>query len=88
MPAKVEIYTKFACPYCFRAKLLLEQKGVDYQEFDATGGPVRAEMLDRANGGTTVPQIFIDGLHIGGCDDMQVLDSAGKLDALLAGSAA
>jgi glutaredoxin 3 len=88
MSAKVEIYTKFACPYCFRAKLLLEQKGVAYEEFDASGGPRRDEMLARANGGTTVPQIFIDGQHVGGSDDLAALNHAGKLDAMLAGPAA
>jgi glutaredoxin 3 len=88
MTAKVEIYTKFACPYCFRAKLLLENKGAAYEEMDASGGPNRDEMLARANGGTTVPQIFIDGVHVGGCDDLVALDKAGKLDPMLAGAAA
>jgi glutaredoxin 3 len=88
MSAKVEIYTKFACPYCFRAKLLLEKKGVEYQEFDASGGPLREEMLTRSNGGSTVPQIFIDGQHVGGSDDLAALDRSGKLDAMLAGNAA
>lgn len=87
MVAKVEIYTKFACPYCFRAKLLLEDKGVDYEEFDASGGPRREEMLARSNGRTTVPQIFIDGTHVGGSDDLAALDRSGKLNAMLAGSA-
>jgi glutaredoxin 3 len=88
MSAKVEIYTKFACPYCFRAKLLLEQKGAAYEEFDASGGSRRDEMLARANGGSTVPQIFIDGQHVGGSDDLAALNHAGKLDAMLAGTAA
>ena len=88
MTAKVEIYTKFACPYCFRAKLLLENKGAEYQETDASGGPNRDEMLARSNGSTTVPQIFIGGVHVGGCDDLVALDRAGKLDAMLAGSPA
>lgn len=83
--AKVEIYTKAFCPYCTRALKLLAAKGVDPQEFDITmGGPQRAEMLARANGRTTVPQIFIDGAHIGGSDDLAALDRAGKLDPLLA----
>jgi glutaredoxin 3 len=86
MTAKVEIYTKFACPYCFRAKLLLEQKGVAFQEFDAAGGPLREEMLARSNGRTTVPQIFIDGMHVGGCDDLMALNNSGKLDPMLAGA--
>ena len=83
--AKVEIYTKAFCPYCTRALKLLGAKGVEPQEFDITmGGPQRAEMLERANGRTTVPQIFIDGAHIGGSDDLAALDRAGKLDPLLA----
>ena len=88
MTAKVEIFTKFACPYCFRAKLLLENKGAAYTETDASGGPNRDEMLSRSNGSTTVPQIFIDGAHIGGCDDLMALDRAGGLDPLLAGNTA
>ena len=88
MPAKVEIYTKFACPYCFRAKLLLENKGAPSEETDASGGPNREEMLARANGSTTVPQIFINDIHVGGCDDLIALDHAGKLDPILAGNAA
>ena len=83
--AKVEIYTKAFCPYCTRALKLLAAKGVELEEFDITmGGPQRAEMLERANGRTTVPQIFIDGAHIGGSDDLAALDRAGKLDPLLA----
>jgi glutaredoxin 3 len=88
MTSKVEIYTKFACPYCFRAKLLLEQKGTEYEEYDASGGPRRDEMLARANGRTTVPQIFIDDHHVGGCDDLVALNNSGKLDPMLAGAAA
>lgn len=88
MTAKVEIYTKFACPYCFRAKLLLEQKGAGYEEYDAGGGARREEMLARSNGRTTVPQIFIDGQHVGGSDDLAALDNAGKLDPMLARAAA
>lgn len=83
--AKVEIYTKFLCPYCTRAKALLKDKGVVIEEYDITmGGPKRAEMLQRASGRTTVPQIFIDGRHIGGSDDLAALDRAGGLDPLLA----
>jgi len=82
--AHVEIYTKAFCGYCTRAKALLTSKGVDFEEFDITmGGPKRAEMLERANGGTTVPQIFIDGAHVGGSDQLAALDRAGRLDALL-----
>jgi glutaredoxin 3 len=81
---KVEIYTKMFCPYCTRAKSLLTAKGVDFEEYDISlGGPKRTEMLDRSNGGYTVPQIFIDGRHVGGSDDLAALDRAGKLDALL-----
>jgi len=80
----VEIYSKAFCPYCIRAKSLLKGKGVPFEEHDITmGGPRRAEMIQRAQGRTTVPQIFIDGAHIGGCDDLVALDRAGKLDPLL-----
>lgn len=83
--AKVEIYTKAFCPYCTRAKNLLAAKGAEYEEYDITmGGPKRAEMLERAPGRTTVPQIFIDGKHIGGSDDLAALDRQGGLDPLLA----
>ena len=83
--SKVEIYTKWGCPYCASAKALLDRKGVAYTEYDITmGGPKRAEMLERANGGSTVPQIFINGQHVGGSDDLAALERAGKLDALLA----
>jgi glutaredoxin 3 len=82
--ATIEIYTKAFCPYCHRAKALFDGKGVSYEEVDITmGGPRRGEMIDRAGGRTTVPQIFIDGRHVGGCDDLHALDSAGKLDPLL-----
>jgi glutaredoxin 3 len=83
--ARIEIYTKFLCPYCTRAKSLLKGKGVDFEEYDITmGGPRRAEMLERSHGRTTVPQVFIDDRHIGGSDDLAALDRAGKLDPLLA----
>lgn len=83
--AKVEIYTKMFCPYCARALKLLRSKGVEIEEFDITmGGPKRAEMLSRSNGRTTVPQIFINGAHVGGSDDLAALESAGKLDPMLA----
>lgn len=81
---KVEIYSKFACPYCVRAKMLLKRKGVEFEEYDITlGGPKRAEMLERAPGARTVPQIFIGDVHVGGSDDLAALDRAGKLDPLL-----
>ncbi len=83
---KVEIYTKFACGYCVRAKHLLDRKGVDYTEYDITlGGPKRAEMLERAPNAMTVPQIFIGEYHVGGSDDLAALEREGKLDALLPG---
>ena len=83
--ARVEIYTKIFCGFCSSAKRLLDGKGVEFEEYDISlGGPKRAEMLQRANGRTTVPQIFIDGVHVGGCDDLHALDDAGKLDLMLA----
>ena len=83
--AKIEIYTKAFCPYCYRAKALLDSKGVEYEEIDISmGGPRRAEMIQRADGRTTVPQIFIQGKHIGGSDDLAALDRQGGLDPLLA----
>jgi glutaredoxin 3 len=85
MTQRVEIYTKAFCPYCHRAKALLGQKGVEFTEYDVTmGGPKRTEMLERAPGRSTVPQIFIGDAHIGGCDDMVALDRDGRLDAMLA----
>jgi len=86
---RVEIYTKFGCPYCFRATRLLDEKGVAYEEYDINTVPgKRAEMLDRAPGRTTVPQIFIDGRHVGGSDDLAELDRTGRLDAMLEGEGA
>ncbi len=83
---KIEIYTKFLCPFCTRAKALLGAKGASYEEIDITmDGTARTVMMDRANGRNTVPQIFIDGRHIGGCDDLTALDAQGGLDPLLAG---
>ena len=83
--ASVVIYTREFCGYCARAKSLLESKGVDYVEYNATLAPEkRQEMIGKSNGGTTFPQIFIDERHVGGCDDLHALDRAGKLDALLA----
>ncbi len=82
--AKVEIYTKWGCPYCVRAKALLDGKGISYTEYDITlGGPKRAEMQERVPGAMTVPQILIDDQAVGGCDDIHALDRAGKLDPLL-----
>ena len=83
--AKVEIYTKAFCPYCTRAKRLLQSKGVTFEEYDiGMGGSKRQEMIQRANGRTTVPQIFIDDRHMGGSDDLAALDRQGGLDPLLA----
>ena len=83
--ARVEIYTRMFCGYCSSAKRLLDGKGVAYEEYDLSlGGPKRAEMIERANGRSTFPQIFIDGVHVGGCDDLHALDDAGKLDPMLA----
>lgn len=83
--AKVEIYTKSGCPYCARAKALLDGKRVKYDETEILSNPgAREEMLGRSNGRSTVPQIFIDGEHIGGSDDLAALESGGRLDALLA----
>jgi glutaredoxin 3 len=82
--AKVEIYSSFFCGYCARAKRLLDKKGVAYEEYDLMRHPGRrAEMEERAGGGRTVPQIFIDDRPIGGSDELAELDQEGKLDALL-----
>jgi Glutaredoxin, GrxC family len=82
--AKVDIYTREFCPFCVRALKLLDSKGVSYTHIDAGMDPdKRKEMIQRANGGSTYPQIFVGDIHIGGCDDMFALERAGKLDALL-----
>ena len=84
--AQVEIYTKMFCGFCYSAKRLLDAKSVAYEEFDVTmGGPKRAEMIQRANGLTSVPQIFIGDTHVGGCDELHALEEGGRLDPLLAG---
>lgn len=81
----VEIYTSPLCGYCHAAKRLLNQKGVEYSEIDVWAAPDRKpEMIQRANGRRTVPQIFIGETHVGGCDDLFALENGGKLDALLA----
>ncbi len=84
--ANVEIYTKMTCGYCMMAKRLLKRKDVSFTEIPVGGGNREKldEMMKRSNGGRTVPQIFIDNEHIGGFDDMNALDQAGKLDPLLA----
>ncbi|MFU8865778.1 MAG: glutaredoxin 3 [Rhodobacterales bacterium] len=82
----VEIYTSPLCGYCHAAKRLLTQKGVTFTEVDVLSNPDRKpEMIQRANGGRTVPQIFVGETHVGGCDELYALDKAGKLDALLQG---
>jgi len=84
MPAKVEIYTWSSCPFCIRAKALLKKKGVEFTEYCIDGDELaRAKMSDRANGRTSVPQIFINDQHIGCCDDIYVLDRSGGLAPLL-----
>lgn len=83
--ATVEIYTTPICGFCHATKRLLAAKGVSYSEVDVMADPSRrAEMTQRSNGGRTVPQIFIGDMHVGGNDDLQALERAGKLDALLA----
>lgn len=89
MAATVEIYTKFTCPYCSRAKRLLDSKGVKYQEYDISmDRQKRDEMTARVPGSRTVPQILIDNVPIGGSDDLVALQDLGKLDILLAGKGA
>ena len=82
--ARVEIYTKWGCPYCVAAKALLKGKGVAFTEYDITmGGPKRDEMMSRVPGARTVPQILIDDVAVGGSDDIHALDRQGRLDPLL-----
>ena len=82
--SNIEMYTTQVCPYCVRAKDLLKRKGQSVTEYRVdSDDALRDEMLKRANGKRTVPQIFIDGVHVGGCDDLYALDSAGKLDGML-----
>lgn len=84
--ADIVIYTKDYCPYCHAAKDLLKSKGAVFTEIDILKHPERrSEMVEKAGGRTTVPQIFIAGRHVGGCDDLHALDAAGRLDPLLAG---
>jgi glutaredoxin 3 len=83
---RVEIYTTRSCPYCLAAKALLTRKGVKFEETDVGADPsLRMAMTQRAGGRRTVPQIFIGGKHLGGCDDIHALDHLGRLDTLLAG---
>lgn len=82
---RVEIYTTRTCPYCIAAKALLSRKGITFEETDVGAEPgLRAEMMQRAGGRRSVPQIFIGGEHVGGSDELHALDRAGKLDPLLA----
>ncbi|NFV81957.1 glutaredoxin 3 [Magnetospirillum aberrantis] len=82
--ADIEIYTTLVCPYCVRAKRLFDKKGVTYREIDVShDGGLREAMTARAGGRRTVPQIFIDGEHVGGCDDLYALDAQGGLDSKL-----
>jgi glutaredoxin 3 len=82
--AAVELYTTPYCPYCIAAKQLLRRKGIDFRDIDVAGRPeLRAEMMTRAGGRHTVPQIFVGTTHVGGCDDLYALDEAGELDPLL-----
>jgi glutaredoxin 3 len=86
MSAKVEIYSSAFCGYCARAKSLLRRKGVDFVEYDVLERPeLREQMVARSGGRTSVPQIFADGKHLGGSDDIHALDAEGKLDPILAG---
>jgi glutaredoxin 3 len=86
MAANIEIYTWASCPFCIRAKDLLSRKGITFTEYSIDGDErARAAMAERANGRRSVPQIFINNQHIGGCDDIYALEAEGKLDALLKG---
>lgn len=88
MAARVEIYTSPFCGYCARAKSLLSRKGVDFIEYDVlSDSSKRDEMMARSDGRSTVPQIFIDDVGIGGCDELHGLDSEGRLDPMLTGGA-
>jgi glutaredoxin 3 len=85
--ARIEIYTSMLCGYCYRAKKLLESKGVDYQDIDVMLRPgLRAEMVQRSGGRSSVPQIFVDGAHLGNCEELYALEAAGKLGPILEGT--
>ena len=85
MSATIDLYTTRTCPYCIKAKKLLDLKAFAYNEIDVTDQPEqRQQLIEKANGQRTVPQIFINGQHIGGCDDLYALDAKGELDPLLA----
>lgn len=80
---EITIYTTQTCPYCVKAKMLFKKKNVEYKEIDASDDKVREDMIVKARGKRTVPQIFINGQHVGGCDDLYALDAKGELDKLL-----
>jgi glutaredoxin 3 len=80
---KILIYSKDVCPYCTKAKNLFQRKGVEFEEIKITSDELKQEMITKSNGRMTVPQIFIDDFHVGGCDDLYALESAGKLNKLL-----
>lgn len=81
---KIEVYSSMLCPFCYRAKKLLEQKGAAFTEIDVMLNPRRkAEMVERSGGRTSVPQIFINDRHVGGCDDLYALEAGNKLEPLL-----
>ena len=85
--ARIEVFSTLLCPFCYRAKKLLESKGVTFEEIDVMVQPARrAEMITRSGGRTSVPQIFVDGRHIGNCDEIYALEAAGKLTPLLEGA--
>ncbi len=89
MKANIEIYTWSSCPFCIRAKALLKKKGLDFTEYCIDGdAQAREQMAQRANGRASLPQIFIDDQHIGGCDDLYALEVSGQLDSLLQSCAA
>ena len=82
--SRIEVYSSLWCPFCSRAKALLDRKGVEYREIDVDRDPnLRQQMMQRAGGRRTVPQIFVDGRHVGGSDDLAALERTGELDALL-----
>ena len=81
---KIIIYTKEICPYCVRAKALLQRKGAQFEEIKITDDATKEEMIKKSGGRMTVPQIFIGDFHVGGCDDLYALENQGKLDKLLA----
>jgi len=84
--SKIEIYSGNFCPYCIRAKSLLKQRGLSFTEYNVQAEPDRRmEMLERASGARTIPQIFINDRHVGGCDELYALDRKGELDAWLSG---